>query len=38
MGVKVLVAAALPLLHTNAGQRLLVLVVAALPLLHTEAG
>ena len=43
MGVEVLVAAALPLLHTKAGQRLagqrlLVLVVAALPLLHTDAG
>ena len=47
MGVEVLVAAALPLLHTKAGQRLagqrlagqrlLVLVVAALPLPHAEA-
>ena len=42
MGVEVLVAAALPLLHTKAGQRLagqrlLVLVVAALPLPHSEA-
>ena len=42
MGVEVLVAAALPLLHTKAGQRLagqrlLVLVVAALPLPQSEA-
>ena len=42
MGVEVLVAAALPLLHTKAGQRLagqrlLVLVVADLPLPQSEA-